>query len=265
MDRTKTSRLPQEGGYDQIKMEKAQRLKDYKHSLQLVSQLGLLSEKKRSPAQENQYVNALEHLRENIDDFFKLMTEHEFQSIMFWSADSEIYSWISQTLDDEACKPPRFPDKFTPADIERLVVKVYQAQTTISGVLEEIEPAYKRWLEYEDRCRKIWKAISCIDKEWQAESLFHTVVPVEVWIRIRRIAEYVASLKMRMDSLTNAQNVLSRLITLFQLTPSAPMSREMTLGGGQTFERSPEVSRPGAEAPSPSRFGKGRSFGSRRG
>jgi hypothetical protein len=256
-------RLEREPSYQELKVEKAQKLKEYKQSLHLIVQLGLLSEKQRSSVQQNQYLNALEHLRENIEEFYRLMTEHEFQSIMFWEHDSEIYGWLDKTLNDDTCKPPRFPEKFTPADLERLIVRVYQAQTTISGVLEEIEPAYKRWLEYEDRCRKIWKAISTIDKEWQAEALFHTVVPPQVWIRIRRISEYVASLKSRMESLNNSQNVLSRLITLFQLTPATPMAREATLGNGQSFDRTPEVSRPPAESGTSSRFGGGRSFGRR--
>lgn len=253
--------------YETLKAEKAERLKEYKSYLYMVSSIGLLAEKARTATQQAQYLKALDFLRENIEDFYRLMTEQEFQSIIFFEEDNDVHSWVTRTLSDPYCKVPPIPDKLTPRDIERITLHLFKGQTTLSGILEELEPAYKRWLEHEDRCRKIWKAISCIDKEWQAEALFQIVVPPEIWHRIRKVSETLATVKMRMESLVAAQAVISRIITLFQITPIVPLSRQDVPTGGAEPAAQPTVTAPSPRhtpADGESKFGVGqRRFGRR--
>jgi len=221
--------------YEDIRKEKEKKLEAYRRKLGLIAFLNEKPATKRAVHEQRQLDELLGEIRENYEEFFTLCTENEFGAIIFDIEDgaegtnkgvnAEWFQHLRRTLEDPLMKPPKFPNPMDGLSLERLVIQVYHAQVVISAQLEEIEPVFSKWQQFEKRTQQLWKAICGFDKEWQAESLYQHMLPQHVSTYMKSMSEYVSAYKIRFDMLDRTQAVLSRLITLYQGTPIEPTTR----------------------------------------
>lgn len=182
-----------------------------------------ITEKKRSPIQNERYDSALNLLRDNAEFYFEEMTKTLFADILLEFEDRS--GWMNGILMESKNKPPTLRQPVTQSSIDMALEEIYEAQTTIAGVIEEIEPTYKRWLEFEDRSEKLFNAICNFKDKWKGESVFQVMVPEEVFRKMRDFGEFVAAFKHRQAGLDKAFEIISRIITVRQMSPLEPHTR----------------------------------------
>jgi hypothetical protein len=187
-----------------------------------------ITEKNRTTTQIRQLQEARDYVLTNFDKGARMMGEHLFSEMQI-QLDEEApgkFSWLHELIADDNLTSPKFPSVFTPIVVQELIVKIYGAQTTIASTLEEIEPAYRKWLDYENRVKLIYKAACGLDKEWQTDALFMTAYPEDIFVLIRRLGEFVGQFKLRLEQLTRAYEALSRIITVMEMNPTSMMTRK---------------------------------------
>lgn len=182
-----------------------------------------IAEKKRTPIQVERYDSALNLLRDNAEFYFEDMTKNLFEDILLEFEDRS--GWMNSILLDGKYKAPALRRPVTQQSIDMALEDIYEAQTTVAGVLEEVEPTYKRWLQFEDRAEKLFNAIGNFKDKWKGESVFQVMMPEDVFRKLRNFGEFVAAFKLRQDALDKAFEIISRMITVRQMSPLEPHTR----------------------------------------
>jgi hypothetical protein len=202
--------------------------REFTRNIRVMQFLGDINDKAKTPAQLRQFDEAREYVRENFDEGVRIMSDSLFAEMRldFDEMEPGQFSWLASLLHDDSLRAPKFPSVFTPAVVQELIVKIYGAQTTIASTLEEIEPAYRKWLDFEMRIKLLYKAACGLDKEWQTDALFQTSYPEDMFRMVRRLAEYVNTFKLRLEQLNRAYEALSRIITVMEMNPTEMMVRK---------------------------------------
>jgi malate synthase len=184
---------------------------------------------KRTPEQDEALREAKDLVRENLEEAFLHVCASEISAIRAELCDAEqsnSFGYYDSVLMDAGTKVPTFPIQVNPQTVTPVLQQIYKAQTTVNGVLEEIEPVYNRWMSYEKRMKEMLKALCAFSTEWRGDALYQTLIPSDVWRRIKTLGEYVESFKRRLDALNKAAELTSRMITLHIEAPTGEMSRE---------------------------------------
>lgn len=201
---------------------------EYTRNVRLMHFLGEKAEKSRTQHEQRQYDEARGYVRDGFESAIHIMSANLFGEIQL-DFDEDApgqFGWLANLMRDESLRCPVFPAVFTPAVVQELIVKIYGAQTTVASTLEEIEPAYRKWLEFEARIKHIHKAACGLDKEWQTEALFQMGYTEDIFRMVRRLGEYVHALKIRLDQLVRGYEALSRIITVMEMNPTEMMTRK---------------------------------------
>ena len=208
--------------------ERAEFWKEFTRNIRVMHFLGEINDKVKTPTQMRQYEDARDYVRENFERGSRVMAENLFSEMqMDFDEDAPgQYHWLAQIMNDDNLRSPKFPAIFTPAVVQELIVKIYGAQTTIASTLEEIEPAHRKWMDYENRIKLLYKAACGLDKEWQTDALFQTGYPEEIYQLVRRLGEYVYAFKIRLDQLNRAYEAVSRIVTVMEMNPTEMMVRK---------------------------------------
>lgn len=201
---------------------------DFTRNIRVMHFVGDISEKSRTPTQQRQYDEARDFVMDNFDRGAMMMSDNLFgeMRLQFDTDAPGNFSWLAEQLNDDKLRPPKFPEVFSPPIVNELIVKIYGAQTTIAATLEEIEPAHRKWLDFENRIKLLYKAACGLDKEWQTDALFQTAYPEAMYQMVRRLGEYVGAFKLRLDQLMRAYDALSRIITVMEMNPTEMMVRK---------------------------------------
>lgn len=209
---------------------------DFTRHIRTMHFIGDISEKSRTPPQQRQFEESKQFVLDNFDRGARIMGDNLFGEMQldFDEQAPGQFTWLANLLHDEKLKSPKFPDVFTPDVVQELIVTIYGAQTTIASTLEEIEPAYRKWLDYESRVKLLYKAACGLDKEWQTDALFQTAYSEDIFRLVRRLGEFVATFKLRLEQLTRAYEALSRIITVMEMNPTEALVRK------QPEERPPQ-------------------------
>lgn len=200
---------------------------EFVQNIRVMHFIGDISEKTRTSTQQNQYQQAQDYVRMNFEEGTQIMGRRLFgeMSLEFDEDSPGQFLWLSEILNDNNNRPPTFPNVFTPEVVQVLITKIYSAQTTIASTLEEIEPAYNKWLDYEKRVKLMYKGACGLDKEWTTEALSTLSHPEDMYILARRLGQHVSAFKIRLDQLTRAYEAVSRLITVMEMNPTAMLTR----------------------------------------
>lgn len=207
--------------YEEIQEDKATKRRDCQHHVGVYAFLQAIPDKQLTSNQRRQMDEAREVVRENYEEFFELMLESEFGEINFEFAcqdeqgKKDSLDSLGATLMDERSRCPIIPTELSLDHAGVLLIKINRAETMIRGQYEQIEPAYRKWQDFEKRAMSIMKGICMLEKEWQAESVYQILVPADIYKRIRRMGEYVGQYKHRIETLHNAYEMVSRMITVY--------------------------------------------------
>lgn len=214
----------------EVMKERAAFWADFTRNVRTMHFLGGISEKTRTPTQARQFDDARQAVLDNFDRGSRMMGDNLFAEMQldFDETAPGQFHWLAQLVNDEKLKSPRFPEVFTPAVVQELIVKIYGAMTTVASTLEEIEPAHRKWLDYESRVKLLYKAACGLDKEWQTDALFQTGYSEDIFRMIRRLGEYVTVFKLRLEQLQRAYDAISRIITVMEMNPAEMLVRKQT-------------------------------------
>jgi hypothetical protein len=190
-----------------------------------------IPERKRTQEQNDRVVQAADELRENWEDLFVALVGTEMESIeaefseCAREREGVIYPFGAFDELFQKTRVPKVPTPVTKEGVDEAMAHLYQRMTTCYGALEELEPALNRWINYEKRIKMIVKGIHSYDKEWKSDTAFELAYPSEIYRKVRYLAEYTEAFKLRLAALTNAKELLSRLITLHTEAPTGEFTR----------------------------------------
>ena len=210
-----------------VLQDRAEFWKEFTRNIRVMQFLGDINDKIKTPTQIRQFDEARGYVHEHFERGTVVMAETLFGEMQL-DFDEDApgqFHWLAELMHDDTLRPPKFPSVFTPLVVQELIVKIYSAQTTVASTLEEIDPAYRKWLDYENRIKLIYKASCGLDKEWQTEALFQTGYPERMYQLVRRLGEYVLAFKIRLDQLTRAYEAISRIITVMEMNPTEMLTR----------------------------------------
>jgi len=188
-------------------------------ALVTINAISLLPKTSRQKIDESEFKQATLFIAENYPEIFKTLTEKDFFTIQV--SDFKIVKEFAYTLDEDATRVPSLIGRGE-EHLSGVLIKLYEAQSTIQGLLEELYPMLERWEKIYERAEAIAKALSLNETEWASEALFHVAMPPETCAMIDELREVVGRAKIRRDSLKQCYDIASRLVTIQLADPTEP-------------------------------------------
>jgi hypothetical protein len=205
--------------------------------LLLVNWIAEIPSKERTEKQNRDYTQGLQVLQDNYLALFEHFTEKSFTLIAKDWSKEELAHYESLLRANEN-SAPSLPLVITDAHFTSLIAHLYKAQTTIAGALEDLQPAYDTSLKMYNEAQDLFRAIYPTANKWKGESVFITLVPETVRKAMLVAAEYVEAFKIRKLQLDTAYEMVSRLITIRQMTPTTePVRYETAIGAGSRWRK----------------------------
>jgi hypothetical protein len=191
-----------------------------------IATISEIADKLQTETQKKSLKAARELISTNYNYLFEALTNEFFESVTS-NKDTlnEMLQEYMEMLDDPATKPPDIKQNAHLTNLEDVSERLYKAQTTISGVLEEIMPRYRKWENYRKQAENVMKALLQSNNEWKSKAVYQVFEPVEVTKIFADFSECVMAYELRLKSLEEAYKTMSRLVSIKLGTPSNPLTR----------------------------------------
>lgn len=221
-------------------MDKENALKNIRDAVVVMSMVSSLPVKQRTEDQVADMLEARKFLADHMNEAFELTCTQYTDAIKFDMTQEELNHYGSLLIEAQM-QVPKLPPPSDTYGLNDVISKLYALETTLCGALEELEPMLDKWLTMEKAMISTVKGLTGLEHEWQGASVYHTLVPNDVYRRIRAMEEMVGEYKWRLTATRAAWEKLSRLLTLNMSSPSGELSRVggaqplPPYGGGQPF------------------------------
>lgn len=191
-----------------------------------IATISEIADKLQTETQKQKLQAARELISTNYQYLFDALT-HEFFESVTGTKESvvDMLQEYLEMLDDPATKPPKIPSNAHLTNLEEVSERLYEAQTTIAGVLEEIMPRYRKWESYRKQAENVMKALVQSNNEWKSKAVYQVFEPVEVTKIFADFAECIMAYELRLKSLEEAYKTMSRLVSIKLGTPANTLTR----------------------------------------
>ena len=175
--------------------------------------------KKRTEEQEVLAQEATALIRENHFDILNEIFGESTAKIH--AAYPDNFQYFKDILDNDLNKPPILPSVISEEYLNEIAIPhIYNAQTTIYGALETLEPVLDSWEKLQADSKELHRLVFLSEQQWKADAAFHMAISPEVANKIAELKAVVKMLQNRKTSIEKAQANISRLITLRTSTPT---------------------------------------------
>lgn len=225
---------------------------------------------KRTKEQADTFNEAIDFIRDNIEEYYDRLTEKELKDIDFgfdqlnaFDDDVEFFEQLEEALERSVIPPLK---SVNAENISRVMLRINGSIVEVYGVLEQIKPLVYKWRTYKKRIFDITKSLLVSDKEWKANGLSEIMFPTEYSQRITKMEYYYDRFKLRLEALQASFEVISRIITLHIGVPAGEFVKTDTNYDtlSDTFENVRPKDTTHKSAIEESRPQTGRSFGQRK-